>query len=248
MKYLLKPALLAFLVALAIAPGPAGAGEDLKITDTVAGTGDMAIELSQVTVHYTGWLMDETKFDSSIGKEPFSFTLGSGMVIPGWDQGVRGMRVGGKRQLIVPPHLAYGKRGAGGIIPPDATLRFEIELLAVAPPKFTNIDNEKLKELLARGVRIIDVRRPEEWKQTGIIKGSVMIQSFLKSGRLRRDFIEELARTVKKDEPVILICLHGNRSIVLSEGLSEQYGYTNIYNVTRGIDDWIKKGNPVVKP
>jgi FKBP-type peptidyl-prolyl cis-trans isomerase len=85
-----------------------------------------------VKVHYTGWLENGTRFDSSVGGEPFGFPLGVGYVIKGWDEGVTGMRVGGRRRLVVPAGLGYGTRGAGGVIPPGATLLFEVELLEVS--------------------------------------------------------------------------------------------------------------------
>ena len=108
----------------------------LGIEDLVVGQGDTASQGKQVTVHYTGWLDNNgdkgSKFDSSRDRsEPFKFALGRGQVIKGWDQGVEGMKVGGKRKLTIPPELGYGARGAGGVIPPNATLLFEVELLNV---------------------------------------------------------------------------------------------------------------------
>ena len=100
--------------------------------DTVEGTGAEAKAGQFVTVHYTGWLTNGSKFDSSKDRnDPFQFPLGQGHVIKGWDEGVQGMKVGGTRVLIIPPGLGYGARGAGGVIPPNATLVFEVELLRV---------------------------------------------------------------------------------------------------------------------
>jgi len=104
----------------------------LKYQDLKVGTGDEAKKGDTVEVHYTGWLTNGKKFDSSLDrKEPFEFKLGAGMVIKGWDEGVQGIKVGGKRKLIIPSELGYGKRGAGKDIPPDSELIFEVELLKV---------------------------------------------------------------------------------------------------------------------
>lgn len=118
--------------------GDAGIAE-LQITDVVNGDGETAQSGQEVIVHYTGWLYDPhqpdnkgKKFDSSVDRDqPFSFRLGAGQVIQGWDQGFAGMQTGGKRILVIPPDMGYGARGAGGVIPPNATLMFEVELLGV---------------------------------------------------------------------------------------------------------------------
>ncbi|HEY6093332.1 MAG TPA: FKBP-type peptidyl-prolyl cis-trans isomerase [Gallionellaceae bacterium] len=120
---------------------PAAASKVVELVkqDVKPGTGATAVAGSNVTVHYTGWLYDEAapdhhgkKFDSSRDRgTPFRFALGAGMVIKGWDQGVEGMKVGGQRTLIIPPGLGYGARGAGSVIPPNATLVFDVELLGV---------------------------------------------------------------------------------------------------------------------
>ena len=106
---------------------------ELEIEDQVTGDGDEAVAGKTVEVHYTGWLTDGSQFDSSHDRnQTFSFKLGAGMVIQGWDQGVVGMKVGGTRKLTIPPGLGYGERGAGGVIPPGATLIFKVELISVS--------------------------------------------------------------------------------------------------------------------
>jgi FKBP-type peptidyl-prolyl cis-trans isomerase FkpA len=116
--------------------GPGGkevtTSSGLQYIDLIVGTGATAQAGQTVTVHYTGWLENGKKFDSSVDRgQPFSFPLGAGRVIKGWDEGVQGMKVGGKRKFIIPSNLGYGARGAGGVIPPNATLIFEVQLLGV---------------------------------------------------------------------------------------------------------------------
>ncbi len=113
--------------ATPLPPGP----DKLEIVDEVVGTGPEAKTGDKVKVHYTGRLMNDKEFDSSIGKEPFEFTIGQGSVIKGWDEGVPGMRVGGKRKLVIPWKMAYGEAGSGDKIPPKAALKFDIELIEI---------------------------------------------------------------------------------------------------------------------
>lgn len=141
-RFLLCSALLCSILLAACSqqgPPPGGSVATLERIDQSVGEGAVATPGSKVTVHYTGWLYDERvperrsrKFDSSLDRgEPFSFVLGGGQVIRGWDEGVAGMRVGGKRTLLIPSDDAYGRRGAGRVIPPNASLVFEVELLDV---------------------------------------------------------------------------------------------------------------------
>lgn len=241
----------AFLAGALLFPHGATAGHSnakVGIKIIAKGAGATAIRHSKISVHYTGWLLSGAKFDSSRDRgKPFRFTLGAGQVIRGWDLGVEGMKVGGRRELTIPPELAYGKRGAGKSIPPNATLRFEIELLSVTPPRYANIDNASLKALLAKGVKIVDVRRRDEWDKTGVIAGSKLLTAFDGKGNFVRGFAAALGKLVRPDEAVIVICRVGNRSAVISNMLVEKAGYSKVHNVTNGIAKWIKDGNPVKK-
>jgi FKBP-type peptidyl-prolyl cis-trans isomerase FkpA len=140
----LAPSAITMAQAAETAPSPSQSKMDAKImqlqkTDTTVGTGNEAVKGKIAVVHYTGWLYDPAatdkkgrKFDSSVDRgQPFTFPVGGGRVIRGWDEGVVGMRVGGRRTLVIPSDMAYGSRGAGGVIPPDATLVFDVELLEV---------------------------------------------------------------------------------------------------------------------
>jgi peptidylprolyl isomerase len=148
MRFLPRAALAAFALVIALTgaviavPRPTAAAEPittasgLKIIDTVVGTGATPKTGQTCVMHYTGWIYENgakgAKFDSSVDRgQPFEFAIGTGQVIGGWDEGVASMKVGGKRTLIIPPNLGYGSQGAGGVIPPNATLIFDVELLGV---------------------------------------------------------------------------------------------------------------------
>ncbi len=243
---MIRPMIAALFSALMLIPAIAG---EVQIKDIVKGTGEEADVGKTVTVHYTGWLMDGTKFDSSLDRnQPFSFTLGERRVIPGWEQGVVGMKVGGKRELIIPPELAYGANGAGGIIPPNATLKFEVELLGVKGKKFSDLSNDDLKQKIAAGVPVIDIRRPDEWKQTGVVPGSHLITFFDEKGNVNPGFGSELQKVISgPGDEVVFICRTGNRSSALSNYLADKAGFTNVDNVEKGITEWIAAGNEVTQ-
>ncbi len=220
----------------------------VEIEELQVGDGQEAAAYSIVEVHYTGKLEDGTVFDSSIPRgEPIQFTLGAGQVIQGWDMGLMGMKPSGRRVLNIPSQLAYGARGAGGIIPPNADLVFEVELVSVQPAPFSNIDNAELQDKIDQGVKLIDIRRPEEWQQTGVVEGSIKLTAFDHQGRFLKSFVDGLKDTVQPDEEILLICRTGNRTASLSQWLATQGGYENVVNVQQGITSWIAEGRPVTR-
>jgi len=226
-----------------------GAESDVGIQEIKPGQGIEALPYSVVDVHYTGKLEEGMVFDSSLERgEPFQFTLGSGQVIPGWEIGIRGMKPGGKRILTIPPALAYGAKGAGGVIPPNATLIFDVELIAVTPPPFVSISNSQLATKIENGIKLIDIRRPDEWKQTGVVDGSIKSTAFDDQGRFLKSFAEMLEKTVRPDEEFALICRTGSRTATLSNWLATKGGYKNVVNVQDGITSWIAEGRSVSKP
>lgn len=213
---------------------------ELGIQDLREGTGIEAQPQFTLEMHYTGWLEDGTQFDSSHDRgQPLSLVLGQGQVIPGWEIGIRGMKVGGKRELIIPPALAYGARGAGNVIPPNATLRFEVELVSAEPPPFSNVNNDELQALIDAGTKVIDIRRPDEWQQSGVVPGSYLMTAFDEQGRFIPQFAQSLSEVVSQDESFVIICRVGNRTGVLARAMVEQGVYPNVQNVTEGIVSWI---------
>ena len=222
---------------------------ELKITINQEGSGDRADIGMSVSVHYTGKLEDGTVFDSSIPRgQPFTFTLGAGQVIKGWDLGVEGMKVGEKRNLVIPPHLGYGVRGAGATIPPNATLIFDVELLEVTMPiTLGELSPQQFIDARENGGVVIDIRREEEWKETGIIKGSQTITAFTKDGKIHPDFPKKFFDLINDvDVPILLYCRTGNRTGILGKALIDQVGQTNVSHLSDGIVEWKKQGFPIV--
>ena len=222
---------------------------ELKITINQNGSGDSAETGMSVSVHYTGKLEDGTVFDSSIPRgTPFTFTLGAGQVIKGWDLGVEGMKLGEKRSLVIPPHLGYGIRGAGATIPPNATLIFDIELLEVTMPiTLRDLSPNDFIDAQENGGIVIDIRREEEWKETGILQGSNTITAFTKDGNIHPDFPKKFFDLINDiDVPILLYCRTGNRTGILGQALIDQVGQTNVSHLSEGIIGWKKQGLPTV--
>ena len=222
---------------------------DLSFEVIAEGDGETAKSGMQVSVHYQGRLTDGTVFDDSQKRgTPFSFTLGSGQVIPGWEQGIAGMKIGEKRVLTIPPELGYGAAGAGGVIPPNATLVFDVELIAFTIlPKLADATPADLKAAQKNGVVVIDIRRAEEWAETGIIKGAHTITAFTQSGQLHPEFQRRFIAIVPTpDTSVMLYCRTGNRTGIIGNALVSQLGYSDVTHLSDGIVGWAAGGAPVV--
>lgn len=237
--------LASLLVSFSIFLGTSLMADELKIEILNEGSGQEAEQGNRVSVHYEGKLEDGSVFDASRPRgQTFSFTLGAGQVIQGWEQGVEGMKIGEVRRLTIPPELGYGARGAGGVIPPNATLTFEVELMDISTPvTLGQATPEDLLQAQADGTVIIDIRREEEWIETGIIKGAETITAFTSTGQLHRDFQEKFTAAVPSPDTAVLIyCRTGNRTDSLGNALIEQLGFTDVTHLSTGIVGWSKQG------
>ena len=239
-KWLLSLLILAFSIM-----GKIVMAADMKIEVMHEGDGAAAENGQRVTVHYEGRLTDNKVFDSSRARgQPFTFNLGSGQVIKGWERGVVGMKIGEVRRLSIPADLAYGAAGFGKVIPPNAPLVFDIELLAVSEPfALGQASPEDLLKAQSEGVIVIDIRRPEEWAQTGVIEGAKTITAFTKNGRLDSDFEQKFMLAVPSPAtPILLYCRTGNRTNSLGMALVEQMGFSRVSHLSKGIVGWKKDG------
>ena len=221
----------------------------LKIEVIQEGKGDVAEHGQRVTVHYEGRLTDDKVLDASRPRgQPFSFTIGAGQVIQGWEKGVAGMKVGEMRRLTIPADLGYGAAGAGGVIPPNATLVFDVELLAISMPlSLGQATSADLLQAQKDGVVIVDIRRPDEWSQTGVIKGAETITAFEANGRLHPQFQQKfMALVPSPDTPVLIYCRSGNRTTNLGMALVEKLGYSQVAHLSEGILGWTADGHETI--
>ncbi len=222
-----------------------GQDAELEFVMTQDGNGVRAENGMMVSVHYQGRLEDGTVFDDSHKRgEPISFVLGNGMVIKGWEQGIEGMMVGEKRTLTIPPELGYGEEGAGDVIPPNATLVFDVELMdAIIPPTLSEATVDDVTAAIDAGVTVIDIRNPNEWAETGIIEGALPITGFTAPGQVHPEFLEKFSAAVpSKDTAFIIYCHSAGRSLGMGNALVEQLGFTKASHLMGGIKAWTGAG------
>tara|TARA_Y100000590_G_C15702861_1_gene1007439 strand:- start:1513 stop:2259 length:747 start_codon:yes stop_codon:yes gene_type:complete len=225
---------------------------NIEILSDLPGTGPQIKNHYKVTVHYRGFLEDGTEFDSSFKRnQPFVFQIGLRKVIQGWDLGLMNMKVGGKRKIKIPPELAYGSRGAGESIPPNATLTFDIEIIAIEPPRYTILSPEKLNEIKNKDFVLIDIRTENQWKETGIIKNSIKLNAFDIKGNFNPSFLKKIEKIIskksKKNTNLVFIDMNGDIAPILSNGFIEQLDYKNIFCLEGGIQKWLTSGYFVKK-
>ncbi len=213
---------------------------DLQIKNNIEGEGAEIVNHSKIKVHYLGMLEDGTKFDSSYDRgEPFSFQIGLRQVIKGWETGIIGMKVGGKRTLIIPPELGYGERGAGEHIPPNSTLIFDIEIIDSQPPLYNLITTNEIQNLLKDNYKFIDIRTKEERDFTGVIHGSLEITAFDVYGKFVPEFMKTFQSVVDLNDNIVFVSNEGEIASILANGFAEQLGAKNMNALKGGIQQLI---------
>ena len=222
--------------------------DGIKINNNIEGEGTEIINHSKIKVHYTGKLKDGIKFDSSYDRgKPFSFQIGLRQVIEGWETGLIGMKVGGKRTLIIPPELAYGERGAGDLIPPNATLTFDIEIVDVQDPGYGFVKAKEIKILQEEGYKFIDIRTKKERDHTGVVPGSLEITAFDIYGNFVPEFMKTFRELVELNDNTVFISNEGEIASMLANGFVEQLNATNMYALKGGIQQLIKENYKLEK-
>ena len=200
--------------------------KEITILEDIPGEGFNIVNHSKVKVHYVGLLEDGSEFDNSYKRgEPITFQIGTRQVIQGWEIGLLGMKIGGKRTILIPPDLGYGSRGAGDKIPPDSKLIFEIEIVDAILPGYRTIDSKQLLLALTDNFLIIDIRTEKDRIKTGIIPGSIELAAFDKLGNFNAEFIDTFNNKVKA------YTYHNlNLSFAYDDAISLYLGIDNLAN------------------
>mgnify|MGYP001192162351 CR=1 FL=1 len=228
----------------------------VQIIKDIPGNGLAVQNHYKITSHYKGFLENGTEFDSTYKiNKPFTFQIGLRQVIEGWELGLNGMKVGGKRTIKIPPNLAYGKKGVKNLIPSNSTLIFEIEIIDIQPHSYILLNssnlkyllNEKLFKLQNINFIIVDIRTSNQIKASGFIKNSYKINAFDINGNLNKEFVNNLKSSIKNNTHVVLVSEDGEVSSILANGLIENIGMKNIYSLKEGINGWVNKGYEIKK-
>ena len=220
----------------------------VTVTNNIEGEGAEILLHSKILVHYTGKLEDGTVFDSSYDRgQPFSFQIGLRQVIEGWEQGLLGMKVGGKRTIFIPSELGYGDRGAGDLIPPNANLIFDVEIMDVQLPNYELVVSNEIDKLQKDNYKFIDIRTKKERDNTGIIPGSLEITAFDIYGNFVPEFMKTFQDLVDLNDNVVFISNEGEISSILANGFAEQLGAKNMHSLKGGIQQLIKDNYKLIK-
>jgi peptidylprolyl isomerase len=237
-----------FLILFFIFITPITFAKELQITNNIEGSGLEIINHSKIEVHYLGKLEDGTKFDSSYDRgEPLSFQIGMKRVIEGWELGLLGMKVGGKRTLFIPSKLGYGQRGAGDLIPPNSNLIFDVEIIDVQPPGYKTVLSSEIKELKNLNYTFIDIRIDEERLNTGMLDGSIPVIAFDEFGKFVPEFMQNLKSNVDLNDNIVFISNDGDIASILANGFVEQLGAKNMHYLKGGIQGLIKENYKLSK-
>jgi peptidylprolyl isomerase len=237
-----------FLILFIIFITPISFAKELQIINDIEGSGLEIINHSKIEVHYLGKLEDGTKFDSSYDRgEPLSFQIGMKKVIEGWELGLIGMKVGGKRTLFIPSKLGYGQRGAGDLIPPNANLIFDVEIIDVKPPGYKTVLSSEITELKKLNYTFIDIRIDKERQNTGILEGSIPITAFDEFGKFVPEFMQNLKSNVDLNDNIIFLSNNGDIASILANGFAEQLGVKNMHYLKDGIQGLIKENYQLSK-
>ena len=223
---------------------------EIEIISDKPGDGKKIIYHSWVQIEYTGSFENGEVFDTNVGKNrPLVVQMGMKEVIPGFEQGIIGTTKGTERKIKIPAELAYGEKGGGDVIPPNTDLIFEFKIVDVLDPNYRLISSDELITLINKNGVALDIRTEEQWKKTGIIKGSFQETAFSKEGKFNvylMDKVRALAGAESQNIEIAFISNDGETASILGNAFAEDLGFTNVFVLRGGIKAWIEEKKTLV--